>query len=427
MSSSADSSSPLAKATVFGDVAAVLPRYGEGLGGGAETLVKSLLEAGLRFGLFRSATVFTTCALDHRSWQNVLPAGESQLGGVSVNRFPVDERDLGVFISCERAMQEGRSLTVDDQLAWLSQSVNSAALSAELSLRADQFEFIFFAPYLFATTFWGALIAPERSVIIPCLHNEHYAYQDVFHYLLKHVAGIIFNSLPEQQLCEEICAVDNLLERSEVVGMGFEAPTTNVELETLPASVGPQYLLYSGRKEQGKGLDVLLSNFEKFNQESVQKLQLVLIGAGEVHFMDQLPVGVIDLGFVSEELKFKLMSKAVALVQPSTNESFSIVLMESWLQKTAVLVNGACSVTRHHAQQAGGGLFFSSFGEFKAAVDLLCRDAELRQNLGQAGYDYVQQEYSWPAVIGRLKMGLLKISGRNQLHATADQPALSTH
>ena len=73
------------------------------------------------------------------------------------------------------------------------------------------------------------------------------------------------------------------------------------------------------------------------------------------------------------------------------------------------------------------GWFEDNERRVKAAVDLLCRDAELRQNLGQAGYDYVQQEYSWPAVIGRLKMGLLKISGRNQLHATADQPALSTH
>ena len=39
-------------------------------------------------------------------------------------------------------------------------------------------------------------------------------------------------------------------------------------------------------------------------------------------------------------------------------ESFSIVIMESWLCGTPILVNAHCPVTVEHCQNSQGGLFF---------------------------------------------------------------------
>lgn len=403
---------------LVGSLAVVLPRYGESLGGGAEALVRALVQE-LSFAnktvrpLVERIEVWTTCALDHRTWENAFPAGRTEEHGVPVFRFPVDNRDVTIFLEQEQAIADGKALTVDQQLAWLENSVNSRALYQHIFDNGPQFDAILFAPYLFATSFWGAMIYPEKSIVIPCLHNEAYAYQPVFQALFSAVRGLIFNSIPERDLAIDLYNIPDLESKSAVVGMGFVdsrravAPEVAPDPDAVRASVqalpvGP-YLLYSGRKEKGKNLDLLLSYFETFKANCPeQDVSLVLIGSGEIHFCQELPNGVIDLGFVSETEKEALMRGALALVQPSTNESFSIVIMESWLRETPVLVHAECAVTRHHVSTSGGGLYFSNQEEFSAVVKELLSNGSLRGLLGQQGKRYVEDTYCWPAVVGRL-------------------------
>ena len=54
--------------------------------------------------------VITTCALDHSSWRNELPAGSERDGALTVRRFAVDDRDLGIHGELERAITaEGKA------------------------------------------------------------------------------------------------------------------------------------------------------------------------------------------------------------------------------------------------------------------------------------------------------------------------------
>ncbi len=385
-------------------IAAVLPRYGESLGGGAETLTKALIErivADCGSDTER-VEVWTTCALDHRTWENELPAGIASVGGITVRRFPVDKRDLEVFIRAEHAMRDGFPLSIEQQLDWLANSVNSRALYEHIAEHGKQFDAIFFAPYLFATSFWGALIHPERSLLIPCLHNEHYAFQDVFAYLFSQVRGLLFNAAPERELAEQLYGRPVLDGKSAVVGMGFEPP--RVAESRLPGELkGKRFILYSGRKETGKNLDLLIEGFESYCvEEPDEDLYLVIIGSGSIDFRQELPARVLDLGFVSEETKEALMRQAMFLCQPSVNESFSIVMMEAWLRGTACVVHADCAVTRDHVVRSGGGLFFSNVGEFCAVVSELVANPDLCSNLARAGQSYVENEYSWDAVLNRL-------------------------
>lgn len=109
---------------IIGKLAVVLPRYGASLGGGAEALARSLVldivgktVAGPEFA--DCVEVWTTCARDHRTWANELPAGATTEDGVVVRRFPVDERDVSVFIAAEQKMASGLKLSVEEQLDWL--------------------------------------------------------------------------------------------------------------------------------------------------------------------------------------------------------------------------------------------------------------------------------------------------------------------
>ena len=67
----------------------------------------------------------------------------------------------------------------------------------------------------------------------------------------------------------------------------------------------------------------------------------------------------------------------MALVSPSANESFSLVLLEAWVAGVPAVVNGRCAVTREHCERSGGGLWFDGYAQFEAVVDRL-DDADLR-------------------------------------------------
>jgi glycosyltransferase involved in cell wall biosynthesis len=112
---------------------------------------------------------------------------------------------------------------------------------------------------------------------------------------------------------------------------------------------------------------------------------------------------ILDLGFVPVQDKYDSFAAANLFCLPSINESFSIVIMESWLMETPVLVHGRCAVTRQHCQLANGGLYFDNYDEFSATVDYLLDHPETAATLGKQGRRYVLDNFQWPAIIQNYK------------------------
>ena len=380
----------------------IVPRFGENVGGGAETLAGSLAARLAHRG--EQVEVLSTCAIDNRSWENYFPAGETKEGGVIVRRFLVDNRNLERWVPLQIRISEGLELSLDEQLEWMSEGVNSSGLYDFLARESQRFDALFFAPYLFGTTFYGSLVAPERSVLIPCLHDESYAYVDIIQSMFRQVSGALFNALPERDLAFRLYGKV----RGGEVGMGFD-PYPEADIRDL----GPYfeesfpYLLYVGRKETGKNVQLLVDYFSQGKDSGIlpANLRLVVVGGGS--FSDLFRPGVlqrgdiIDLEQVSEREKLRLIRHAALLCQPSVNESFSIVLMEAWLLSTPVLVHSACAVTRHHVLESGGGLYFRDQADFAAVVRELVSNPALRSELARAGYEYVRRRYDWRTVLER--------------------------
>lgn len=379
-------------------LAFVVPRFGEGIAGGAETLVGAL--ASRLAGRGDRIEVWTTCARDNRTWENFFPEGEAVEYGLPVRRFPVDSRNLDVWIPHQVNIHEGLRLTVEQQLEWMSEGVNSSALYSHIDISHRDFDGVIFAPYLFGTTFFGALIHPENSLLIPCLHDENYAYTEIMQSLFRQVRGCFFNSVPEQDLARALFGHV----RGGEVGMGFVPDEADSEDRYFEDDF--PYVLYVGRKETGKNVQLLIDYFVGFKScMPDQPLRLVVAGGGDfsdLHRPGALERGdIIDIQHVSESEKKSLVRGSLALCQPSRNESFSIVLMEAWLQQVPVLVHSGCAVTKHHAVESGGGLYFSSQEDFSAVCLELMRNPDLRRELGSAGRRYVEDRYSWEAVLKR--------------------------
>ena len=244
--------------------------------------------------------------------------------------------------------------------------------------------------------------------------------------LFRSARGVICNAPAEARLVFDVYGAEEMCGKTAVVGMGFDFQ------EPLSVPKG-NYLLYSGRKEEGKNLHKLIEWFGPIHAK-YPHLELVLVGSGEINFLKTLPPGVSDRGFVSEEEKRRLMSGALAFCQPSVNESFSIVLLEAWLERTATLVHADCPVTKEHAVTSRGGLYFGNAEELFAVVERLLHDEELRNQLAENGYRYVREEYSWEATLRRLESALctfgygepLSTASGAESDAVAEPSALSS-
>ena len=120
---------------------------------------------------------------------------------------------------------------------------------------------------------------------------------------------------------------------------------------------------------------------------------------------------IVSLGFLRDD-PYDWMARARALVLPSTMESLSLVLLESLGLGVPVLINGDCDVTRGHCWRSNGGLYYHNYEEFAAALSLLLRRPELRDQIGLQGQAYVQQNYAWEVVEGRFVDWLNRVASR---------------
>ena len=79
-----------------------------------------------------------------------------------------------------------------------------------------------FIPYCFGTTWEGALVAPERSLLIPCLHDEPFAQLKWTRRVLRAVRAVCFHVPAERALAESLAGAD--AERFLLVGEGVDPP-----------------------------------------------------------------------------------------------------------------------------------------------------------------------------------------------------------
>ncbi len=387
-------------------IAFVCPRYGIDAAGGAEMFTKWLAEKLVRQGV--DVTVLTTCAKDHFGWENYYKPGKETLDGVSVVRFPVDWRETVVFLKIQHKITSGWSLSYEDQCEWADESVNSTPMYEYIGGRQDDFDFFIFIPYMFGTTVNGSKICPGKTLLVPTLHDEVYAYLDIFKDMFKRARGVLFLTHPEKELAERIYALP--AEKSVVMGVGFEEPeAARAERFRKRYGIREDFCLYVGRREEGKNTPLLVSYFDLYKQYNPGGLKLVFIGSGELN----IPEGredILDLGFVPAADKYDAHAAALFLCQPSVNESFSITVMDSWLGGAPVLVNAGCAVTKFHCDKSSGGLYFSDYLEFEECVDFFVKNPDIRMKMGENGRRFVRENYSWDAVLRRFLAALDKFS-----------------
>ena len=388
----------------------VIPWYGEDIPGGAEMELREVATHLQRAGM--DVEILTTCVREFSAdWnENYYSAGTAVVEDIAVRRFPVRQRDTAAFDRVNRRLMEGQHLSLQEEKTFVEEMVNSPQLYEYLKDASDDYALYVFIPYMFGTTYYGMQACPEKSVLIPCFHDEAYLYLRLFRQAYIQARGIIYNAMPEMELANKV--YDFTTTEQICMGIGMDTNIcADADAFRKAYRIQKPFLLYAGRKDAGKNVHTLLRYFAEYKQRHGDSdLQLVLIGGGSIEIPASVRDDVYDLGFVSRQDKYDAMAAAELLCQPSHNESFSLVIMESWLCERPVLVHSQCAVTRDFARRANGGLYFRNYFEFEGCVQYILTHPEQARTMGQNGGAFVRENFDWDVIVEKYRAFFAKLT-----------------
>jgi len=388
----------------------VTPRYGPLVMGGAETAARQLAEH-LIAETGWEAEAYSTCALDPHTWADELEPGTSQINGVPVHRFASAHGRLPEFYGLDgRLRLAPQRASREEGRRWVD---TNGPVSPELidAVVASDADVIAFYPYLYHPTVAAIGKVRVPAVLHPAAHDEPCLYLPVFRGTFGDADAFCFHTAAERLLVERTYPV---AEKPQIVlglGVGESAGAGRPGGEILGLGDRP-YIVSVGRVDEHKGSKMLASYFATYKERHPGPLALALVGPISVQ-LDPHP-DIVITGVVDEADKGDIVRHAQVAVSPSALESFSLVVLEAWVDRVAVVVNGTCGPTREHCERSGGGLWFTSYREFEAALERLLGDPALRRTLGEAGRAYVDRFYRWPVLIGRYADFLTSVVARGR-------------
>lgn len=405
----------------------VIQRYGAEVNGGAEVHCRMLAE---RLAALYDVQILTSCAKDYVTWANEYPAGESHLNGVKITRFAVPRTPdysriawLSKRLNKRKKKLKWLKLTgllpvydmlfqryyetqwIQEQGPYLPDLVNYIKDSV-----ATADAFIFFT-YLFYPTVAGLNKAAPKAIFIPTAHNEQPIYMQLFREVFSQPRAILYNTLAEKTFVNQLFNIDQTY--SDVVGIGVDSklpdPDTDIRDFVPPNS---RYFVCIGRIETAKQCGELMQFFINYNQQDQSNTKLVFVGRAFMELI-QHP-DIIYTGFVSEELKLRLLCDAQALIMPSIYESLSLVTLESMAQGIPVIANGRSEVLKDHINNSQAGFLYHDQQSFNEALDAAIDPALDREKLALNAKQYVAENYTWPVVINKIVKAVDYVVQSNQ-------------
>ena len=378
-------------------VGVVVQRYGGDVVGGAETLAKDVAERLNASGF--DVTVFTTTAKDYITWDNYYTSGESILKGVIIKRFDVDyPRDIEKFNDLsgkffDKTISE-KEMTEEE---WIDlQGPVSSPLIKSIEKEQEDFDIFIFFTYLYFTTVKVMRVLEKPALLFPTAHEEPPINMNIMKEVFKKPEALFFLTESEMDLVDKkFSPPGKMILARTGVEIGKESDENMFRRNFRIIS---PFILYAGRIERGKGLELLFDAFIKLREKSV--VDLVLMGRKLMDIPES--DGIKYVGFVSEEDKSSAFKGAVCSVQPSPLESLSITTLESFAQNTPVLVNSECRVLMEHIEKSGGGLSFNNVDIFIENFNKIYKNKVRRARMGRFGFDYVKKFYSWDIVMKKI-------------------------
>lgn len=369
-------------------MAIVVQRYGEHVTGGAEAHAR---QVALRLAVHADVEVLTSCATDHLTWANELPAGVERDGPVRVERFAsAGARTMRAF---NRLSDEllGRAQDLVAETRWIAeQGPLLPGLLDALSARRTAYDGFVFFTALYAPTVFGLPLVSERALLVPTAHDEPPLRLSLFADAFERPRALLCNTPEEIELVQRLFP---RAARARVVGVGVEPLVGDAQRFRTRFGVASPYLLYLGRVEVGKGVGELLRAYARL-REALRGDAPALLVAGEGPMRIRAP-GVRLLGRISEQEKWDALAGAAAVCVPSRYESLSLVTLEALAAGTPVLGQAASPVIAGQLHRSQGGVAYEDDAGFLEGYRRACEGRDGFATRGRAFAAAVR----WPRII----------------------------
>lgn len=207
--------------------------------------------------------------------------------------------------------------------------------------------------------------------------------------------------------------------RQRFVSLYGCCPTCRIIPPVVPEPVKPsnslspvpgRYILFLGRREPHKGIDMLIEAFKKFEDHNIS---LVVAGPGSPL---KIPNSRIhDLGRITDDLKARLLTDCDLLCVPSTDETFGIVYTEAMSYGKPVIALDIPPVNEIVENEKTGILVKANDPRgLHSALSRLVSDDNLRRSMGNSAFRRFIDHYSGEKTSGEISHLYNEITARRR-------------
>lgn len=185
-------------------------------------------------------------------------------------------------------------------------------------------------------------------------------------------------------------------------------------------------ILFVGRINPKKGVDLLVEAFAQFPDELKSKTRLVIAGPDDGQLSDvQLLVERHGLGerviftdvLSADEVRNALVD-ADLFVLPARRDTFPMAIVEACTFGVPMVVTDTCEIASQLSGKAASVVAVDS-GEISKAMQKLISDAELRENYRLGGYELTKTVFSIRGVGDMLEKIYTRVLGGTMAHQDA--------
>ncbi len=382
----------------LGTLLFVMAWFGPKVKGGAETVIFKLCLNLAARGFKVEVWTTASSSIESRNDEYWNDPADQNLPFV-IRRFKTNIKSQRLFQIVHSYMIRPNQSRMLGQV-WKRTALYGLGMVEALRNEQDRFSSIHLCHYFGGSTHRLAGVAPTKTILYPFVHDEPAFYHPVMRDLFANISGVICNTRAEVKLIEQ-ANVGILASSCYPIGNGLDLSGKIKEDELSSLDFKQKQVLYIGRLIVDKNIYELIDWIEVYNQaHSGEELKLVLTGEGPLANDVRVSSNpfVKHVGWVTEVQKKDLIAQSLAVVQPSLLESFSLVLVESWLMKTPVIVHRGCLATKLQVEDSQAGLVVANANEFTQAIDRLWEDKALARNMGDKGYEFANAKFTWQEV-----------------------------
>lgn len=235
--------------------------------------------------------------------------------------------------------------------------------------------------------------------------------------VVNNAAGLFFTT--QQELYESRLTFRGYCPKAEFnIGYGIAdpPPIDNLKrkkfLSQFPMLHHKPYFLFLGRIHPKKGIDMLIEAYLRIKHNGIHLPLLVVAGPGmssdygkKIRQLAQKdPDSIIFPGLLTGDLKWAALDLCEAMILPSHQENFGIVVAESLASSRPVLISDKVNIASLILSSQAG---LVDSDNVDGVMNLLLRwksfNSAEKRSLGRAARDLYEKEFSMDVVASRIK------------------------